>query len=718
MQEHINENNQNYNDRIDKKAAQIRLVQLAKEIAYHDYLYYTLSQPEISDHEYDLLRRENSHLENLYPDLVRSDSPSHRIGSTPQQEFKKVKHQTKMISLEDAFSENEVVVFFDKAYRFLKRQNSDSLDILAELKIDGLSVSLIYENGVLTQGTTRGDGFVGEDVTKNIKTITDIPLIIPKDATHCMKRFEVRGEVYMTKQTLEFLNKQRKLTNEPYFANTRNAASGSLRQLDANVTKERRLRFLAYEIISDEFVTQEDVVSFLNKCGFQTINPVNLCHSLQDAFHYYQEIEKIRENIPYEIDGVVYKINDRSVQKRLGEVGRIPRHSIAHKFKAEQCETIVRDIIFQIGKSGVLTPVALLEPMYLGGALISRATLHNKDEIERLGLRIKDFVILQRAGDVIPQIVRVILNKRPVDAKPIVYPTSCPSCGAQMDEQEMRCLAGSQCKAQAIGQLLHFATTMEINGLGERNIEFLYNTGRICNFVDIFTLKQRNAECRGALVYCDLFQQVGANQTETAPSSFNRRPQQRKHSLVPLEEEDGWGMLSVKKLFNAIDFCKTATLDKFIYALGIPQVGKQTAMLLAQHYQRIESFLECTMTHLLEIDGIGEKTAKDIVLFVKEQRDMIVELVQHVNLKQEKADQLNHTLMFAGKTIVFTGTFLRFSRSEAKAKAISLGAKIGSNVSKNTDIVVVGENAGQKKTEAERIGIRTINEDEWISLTK
>jgi DNA ligase (NAD+) len=749
---------------MDRALAAKELERLAKEIAIHDHLYYNLAQPEISDHEYDELRHLNAKLEAQYPDLVRADSPSLRVGATPQSDFRKITHQRPMVSLEDAFSEGDVISFFDKICRFLNKadvssrelspsdtaafsatdlelmdnpsmdnpsmdnisaapstlaqtpseksathaNNADAppqfapgLDsgVWAELKIDGLSASLVYERGTLATGATRGDGSVGEDVTQNIRTIQDVPLTIP--VTH--DRLEIRGEVYVPKQTFARLNEERAQNNEPLFSNPRNAAAGSLRQLDAAITRKRRLRFLAYEVIGADFDTQDAAVSYLKHCGFMTIDYARLCNSMHELMAYYQQMFYMRDQIPYDIDGVVYKVNDRKLQARLGNVGRVPRHSLAHKFKAEQTETIVKGISLQVGRTGVLTPVAELAPVVLGGATVSRATLHNKDEVARLDVRIGDTVILQRAGDVIPQVVRVVREKRAEGTQAFEFPRVCVSCARALILDEMRCGGGFACKAQAIQRLSHFAAALEIDGLGERNIEFLYETHRVRDFVDLFLLQQRDSDAYVA-ADDDLFAPTKPCETNALllPSS-------------PLAHEPGWGKKSVENLFRAINACKSIPMEKFIFALGIPQVGKQTAALISQHFESLGDLLDCTEEQLMKIDGIGESMATDIVRYLQEQRDLISRLLQHVTLYRNTADS-NRPL--SGQTVVFTGKLEHISRNEAKAQASRLGAKIGSSVSKGTSFVVAGSDAGQKLAEASRLGVKVMSEGQWLHLVE
>lgn len=694
---------------MDTQEAAQRLEELAKKIAYHDHLYYNLAQPEISDHEYDLLRQENARLEALFPHLVRLDSPLHRVGSTPMQDFQKVVHQIPMISLEDVFSEEDLKGFFEKMYRFLNMPMNSFVEIWGEPKIDGLSASLIYEYGILKQAATRGDGLVGEDVTQNIKTIQDIPLVLKNEKAASLKRLEIRGEVYMTKQIFERINADRLQKRETLFSNPRNAAAGSLRQLDSNITKERHLHFFAYEIIVSDFLfsTQNLLMSSLKEWGFSTTSYVKLCQSLQDILDYYQNIGKNRKNLPYEIDGVVYKVNDRALQARLGTIGRVPRHSVAHKFPAEQVKTYLKDIILQVGRMGTITPVAILEPVVIGGVRVNRATLHNVDEIARLDIHIGDTIILQRAGDVIPQIVRVIKEKRPPNSQSFILPSSCPSCQRLLvrdeDKVAVRCSGGFECPTQAQERLSHFVSrdAFDIEGLGGRNIEFLYKTKRIRNFADIFTLKERNES------YKKIYESEGLQDFGGSDK------------YLPLEKEKGWGPLSVKKLFQSIENRRSIPLDRFIYAIGISQIGKQTAILLAQHYKTLSNFLECTLSQLTHIEGIGRKTAEEILQFLKndEQCQLIKDLKNRVSiLPYDNFSQKN--LPLSDKIIVFTGKLENLSRNEAKVQAIRLGAKIGSSVTSQTNFVIVGVDAGQKKAAAERLGIQVLNEKEWLNMIK
>ncbi|MDR0631105.1 MAG: NAD-dependent DNA ligase LigA [Holosporales bacterium] len=697
---------------MDRSEAAKELERLAKEIAKHDHLYYNLAQPEISDREYDDLRRRNAALESEYPDLIRADSPSQHVGALPQLDFQKVNHETPMTSLEDVFSVDELCRFFEKVSRFLNVPNEQFVcydrQMWAELKIDGLSASLVYENGILVRGATRGNGTVGEDVTQNIKMVRDIPLVLPRVAIpskeeQVPQRMEIRGEVYINKEDFVRINKDQADKHERLFANPRNAASGSLRLLDAKITQARRLRFLAYDVVDDRFDTQDSVVEYLNKCGFVTVSPARLCSSVQELLDYYHYVETNREQIPYEIDGVVYKVNDRKLQARLGIVGRVPRHSVAHKFRAEQVETQVLGISIQVGRTGALTPVAELVPVNVGGAVVSRATLHNGDELARLDVRVGDTVVLQRAGDVIPQIVSTLEDRRRLDAMPFRFPTTCPSCGKLL--QDSRCTAGFNCKDQAIERLSHFVDALEIDGLGSRNIEFLYDTGRIRDFVDIFVLQQRDMQCRR---HGDLFASV-------APPQISDKERDRNFfNKQTLENEIGWGSLSVKNLFKAIDACRSVALDKFIYSLGIPQVGRQMSTLLSKHFNSFEELLNCSADQLVQIDGIGEITAEGIVSYLSEQRDVLLRLLEYVTLFKDASD----TSVLSGQQIVFTGRFRAFTRNEGKAQAARLGAQIASTVSKSTTLVVAGDEPGSNRDKAAHLGIKIIGEYEWLDILK
>lgn len=681
---------------MNREEAARELERLAKEIAYHDNLYYNLAQPVLTDHEYDQLRKRNQEIEAAFPELVRPDSPSHRVGAPPLSSFQKVQHAQPMLSLDNAFTESDVIDFWNRSRRFLHLPPSTPLAVWAEPKIDGLSASLIYENGLLIRGATRGDGITGEDVTPNIKTIADIPLALPSAInTQANPLIEVRGEVYMTKSAFQKLNAKRAAEHEPPFANPRNAAAGALRQLDSRITHRRGLRFFAYEIVSPhlDLPTQQSVAEFLAQCGFKVAPQMQLCENTEQILHFYNSLSASRSRLPYDIDGAVYKTNERTLQARLGSVGRVPRHSIAHKFPAEQAETVLKEIQIQVGRTGTLTPVAVLSPVALAGATITRATLHNAEEIERKDIRVGDTVLLQRAGDVIPQVVRVIREKRPANAQPFTFPSHCPVCGAAVIQEEdqvsRRCPSAFACPAQAIERLLHFVSrdAFDIEGLGAQNITFLYTTHRITSAPDLFTLEEREKSKK----------KDGLFGSETS-----------------LAKEEGWGPLSVRNLFAAIEARRHIPLNRFIYALGIPQIGQRTATLLAQHYKTWPAFYAASSVDLATIDGIGPKTAQDIVRFLQrpEQQEIIERLLKLVEI-EAKGPAPAQGAPLAGQVVVFTGTLQHSSRNEAKAHAERLGARIGSSVSARTSFVVLGENAGRKRAAAEELGVQIWTETQW-----
>ena len=672
-------------DHITPEQATIELKALAKEIAEHDYRYFRLNKPTISDEAYDALRRRNQQLEEKFPSLIRLDSPTQRVGSAPSPEFEKVKHQSPMLSLDNAFSMHEVGEFIDRIKRFLKWPADQDIAFMAEPKIDGLSASLIYEQGQFVLGATRGDGIEGENITANLKTIRDIPLMLQGDFKPT--RLEVRGEVYMALSDFEKLNQQRQERLEPVFVNPRNAAAGSLRQLDSAVTAKRPLYFFAYAYYSSEPITdktQEQILSSLKGWGFPVNPHVQLCLNITEIEAYYRHLEGLRPTLNYEIDGVVYKVNDLALQNRLGVVGRAPRHSLAHKFAAEQAETIIEDIIIQVGRTGVLTPLAVLKPVFVGGVMVKRATLHNQDEIQRKDIRVGDTVIVQRAGDVIPQVVQSLIHKRPSDSQPFIFPAQCPVCQTpvmQIDGQvAKRCPNSFGCSEQAVERLKHFVSrnAFDIDGLGEKHLEAFYQEDLIKNPVDIFTLHEQGDQ---------------------------------------LEKREGWGKQSLQNLLEAIEKRRTISLDRFIYALGIPQIGQVSAKLLTKHYHTIEALLQANLEDLLTIEGIGPGMAQDLIAFLSntQQQQFIDDLLQQVTIEPYQIDdQSNRPLQ--GKIVVFTGTLSQLSRSEAKAQAERLGAKVSGSVSSKTDIVVAGSEAGGKLKTAQNLGVKILSEEEWLEL--
>ncbi len=686
-------------DQLSLAEAKAELKRLAREIAEHDEHYYGQDAPTISDAEYDALRKRNAVLEDRFPELVLASSPSKRVGAAPQEKFGKVQHRVPMLSLGNAFEDSEVAEFLGRIRRFLNLPEATEIEVTAEPKIDGLSISLRYENGNLVQAATRGDGAEGENVTANVKTIDDVPEKLTGKAPAML---EVRGEIYMSHKDFAKLNEKQNHDGEKTFANPRNAAAGSLRQLDSSITASRPLRFFAYawgeapELPGD---TQWDVVMGFKKLGFP-VNPLmKLCHSSEELLAHYHSIEERRADLGYDIDGVVYKVNRLDWQARLGFVSRSPRWALAHKFAAEKATTVLEGIDIQVGRTGALTPVARLRPVTVGGVVVSNATLHNEDEIARKDLRIGDTVTVQRAGDVIPQIVAVIHDKRPRGAKPYEFPKVCPACGSHAEREERetgktdvvrRCTGGLICPAQRVERLKHFASrnAFDIEGLGDKIIEEFYHDGLIQSPSDIFTLTARN-----------------------------------ERALKKLKDREGWGEASVKKLFDAIDLRRSIALDRFIFALGIRHVGETTARVLARAYGSADHFRDQMMSaqpdseawnELNAIDGIGEVVAEAITQFFGEGHNIEVvnELLKHVTPTPLAA--VVGSSPVSGKTVVFTGALEMMTREEAKSMAERLGAKVAGSVSKKTDLLVAGPGAGSKLKEAEKHGVEVIDEAEWF----
>jgi DNA ligase (NAD+) len=676
------------------------LARLAAEIAHHDQLYYAKDAPEVSDAEYDELRRRNTAIEARFPELIRADSPSRRVGAAPAAGFAKVTHRVPMLSLENAFAEEDVRDFFATVRNFFRRPEDlarvaeDAIEVMAEPKIDGLSAALRYEGGRLVLGATRGDGVTGEDVTANIRTLKTIPEKLA--GSGWPEVIEIRGEVYMERAGFFAVNAEREAAGEPVFANPRNVAAGSLRQLDPAITARRPLKFFAYAWgeTSEPFArSHAEALAHFGEWGF-SVNPHSrLCHGVAELLAYHRDLAATRAELPYDIDGVVYKINDLELQDRLGMRSRAPRWALAHKFAAEQAQTVMRDIMITIGRQGTLTPTAVLEPVTVGGVVVQRATLHNEDEIGRKDVRIGDTVIVQRAGDVIPQIVGVVLERRPKDAKPYQFPERCPICDSlAVREPGMaarRCTGGLICAAQAVERLKHFVgrDCFDIEGLGEKHISAFWQDHLIRQPGDIFRLK-----------------------------------------AADLVGREGWGEVSAKKLIAAIDERRRISLDRFINALGIPQVGQATARLLARHYRSFAAWrheMEAAQdpespahAHLLDVHGIGADMAADIVGFFAEphNRAVLDDLAREITVIDYAAPAQRVSSPLAGKTIVFTGGLEAMSRSEAKARAEALGANVASSVSAKTDYVVIGADAGSKATKAAALGVTTLDEAAWLEL--
>lgn len=686
---------------LSKEEAAKELAYIAQEMAKSDIAYYQKDNPYLTDAEYDSLKRRNEEIEARFPELIRSDSPSKKIGAPLQSGFKKVPHRFPMLSLGDVFSIEEVEDFVQSVKRFLN--SSKDIQFIAEPKIDGLSFSARYEKGRFVQGATRGDGVLGEDITENMKTIKELPQTLSGNFPDVL---EVRGEVYMKKTDFFALNAKYEAEGKKTFANPRNAAAGSLRQLDPKITAERNLSIFAYtwgEVSERVWNSQADFFNHLKAWGFPINNLNHICNNVQEIDKNFQHLMEIRADLNYDIDGVVYKVNDIALQERLGFLTRTPRWAIAHKFPAEQAITKLTAIRIQVGRTGALTPVADLEPINVGGVIVSHATLHNEDEIKRKDIREGDYVIVQRAGDVIPQIVGVLKDKRPQDSKEFIFPTTCPICGAhairEEDEAIRRCTGGLSCPAQAKERIIHFVSkeAFDITGLGDSIVEDFFNEGILHTPADIFTLEERNKAD-------DLFAE-------------------QKGSVLHLEQRSGWGKKSVDNLFKAIQAKRTISMPRFIYALGIPQVGAATALLLAKNYNNFNHFMtemQNKQTELLvSIDGIGASMATDIVEFFQESHNIniINELLRYVKVEDYIDDTITDSPL-SGKTVVFTGTLEKMTRSEAKAKAQKLGAKVAGSVSAKTDYVVMGADAGSKATKAQELGIKILSETEFLELIK
>ena len=680
------------------------LERLAAEIAHHDTLYYQQDAPEISDADYDVLRLRNEAIEARFPNLVRPDSPSVLVGAKPSEKFDKVAHAVPMLSLGNAFDDEHVRDFVDRIRRFLGLEADEIVVMTAEPKIDGLSASLRYEQGKLVVGATRGDGQVGENITANLRTIKDIPDRL--QGAGWPDVVEVRGEVYMTHKDFAALNEAQANAGLQIYVNPRNTAAGSLRQLDPKITAKRPLKFFAYawgEMSAVPFDTQMGAVEMFEAWGFQKNPLMQRCETVTQMIETYGKIEEERANLGYDIDGVVYKVDRLDWQNRLGFVSRSPRWAVAHKFPAEKATTVLNDIEIQVGRTGALTPVAKLEPVTVGGVVVSNATLHNEDEIVRKDVRKGDTVVIQRAGDVIPQVVSVVTDKRPKDAVPYEFPDICPACGSHAvrelnpktgkPDAARRCTGGLICPAQAVERLKHFVsrTALDIEGLGAKQVEAFYNDGLVMSPADIFTLEVRD-----------------------------------KRSLKRLKDREGWGGTSVRNLFAAIDARRNVSLDRFLFGLGMRHVGETTARLLARNYGTIEAFRDAMIAardetsdayqELNNIDGIGQVVADAIVEFFAEQHNEQVLTALLEEVKPEPVEAVASASPVAGKIVVFTGSLERMTRSEAKARAETLGAKVSGSVSAKTDIVVAGPGAGSKLKKAEELGVEVLSEEGWLAL--
>jgi DNA ligase (NAD+) len=689
-------------EKLTESQAKAEVKRLAAEIAGHDKRYFQDDAPSVSDAEYDALRRRYDAIEARFPEMRTAESLSLKVGVTPSGRFAKVQHTVPMLSLGNAFSEEDVRDFVDRIRRFLRLPEDETIAFTAEPKIDGLSMSLRYEDGALVKAATRGDGSVGEDVTANVRTLKDVPHQLKGRNLPAVA--EMRGEIYMTKQAFLALNKRQAEAGDVVFANPRNSAAGSLRQKDPAITASRPLHFFAYswgELSTVPVDTQSGMLDWMKRAGFH-VNPLTkVCSSVEELLDFHRDIEQKRATLDYDIDGIVYKVDRLDWQRRLGFVSRNPRWAIAHKFAAEKATTTVKAIDIQVGRTGALTPIARLEPVTVGGVVVSNATLHNEDEIERLGVRVGDTVTIQRAGDVIPQVLGVLLEKRPKDSKPYKFPTHCPcslhtavareTIAGGGEGARSHCTGEFACPYQKLEHLKNFVSrrAFDIDGLGEKQLEFFFEQGWVKEPAEIFTLQARNAKLK-------------------------------------LEEQEGYGEVSVRNLFGAIETRREIPLERFIYALGMRHVGDTTARALARGYGSWQAFHDAclavakgdeeTRAEMDNLDQIGDTVIESIAAYFGEahNRGIVERLTRQVNIIDAEKPAANTAV--AGKTVVFTGSLEKMTRDEAKAMAERLGAKVAGSVSKKTDYVVAGPGAGSKLAKAKEAGVSVLTEDEWFEL--
>ncbi len=661
------------------EAIKKRVEKLREEIEYHNHRYYVLDQPEISDAQYDRLMRELEKLEDQYPELRTPNSPTQRVGAPPLEEFEIVRHTIPMLSLANAFDEAEAKDFDKRVKKFLG--TAVDVEYVTEPKLDGLAVELVYERGQFIVGSTRGDGVNGENITQNLRTIKTIPLQLIRKEIPVPERLEVRGEVIMQLKKFRDLNRKREEMGEPVFANPRNAAAGSVRQLDSKITAERPLEIYCYgigEVRGRTFKTHWEILQILSKWGLRINSTIRRCKHIEEVIEYYHEVNEKREKLPYEIDGIVIKVDRLDLQTRLGEISRSPRWALAFKFQPKQETTKILDIIVQVGRTGALTPVAVMEPVKVGGVEVSRATLHNQDEIDKKDVRVGDTVVIQRAGDVIPEVVQVIESKRTGKEKKFKMPSKCPVCGAEVIKEEAihRCI-GLDCPAQLKGRIKHFASkrAMDIEGLGVKLIDQLVDKGLIKDVADIYYIS--------------------------------------KEKLIELER---MADKSAQNIIDAIEASKTKPLSKFLYALGIRHVGETTAEDLARHFTRLDDFFHLSEEDLMEVEGIGPEVAASVYQFFgdKKNKESIERLkkagVTVIEPKVKGKGKL------AGKTFVFTGALKGFGRDEARNIVESMGGMTASSVSKKVDFVVVGEDPGSKFDKAKELGVKTLTEEEFKKM--
>ncbi len=667
---------------IDPKIIE-RVEELRRQIREHDYRYYVLAEPIISDFEYDMLMRELIELERQYPELVTPDSPTQRVGGAPTKEFPTVTHPVPMLSLNNAFTIEEIRDFDRRVAELLE---GEKYRYVAELKFDGVAVRLKYENGILVLGATRGDGVQGDDITNNIKTIRSIPLrlINPEEK---FLNIEVRGEVYMNKVDFEKLNEERERLGERIFANPRNATAGTLKLQDPKLVAQRPLRFFAYYLMAEgvELESHYENLQILKRLGFPVCEHVKLCENIDEVIEFWKYWEERRDDLPYEIDGIVVKVDSIRQQEILGAIAKSPRWAIAFKFTPRQAQTKLLGITLQVGRVGTITPVAELQPVPLGGVIITRATLHNEDYIKEKDIRVGDTVIVERSGEVIPKIVGVVLEKRPPDAVPFVFPKNCPVCGGPIErpagEANYYC-ENPECPAQVRARIEHFASrgAMDIEGLGEAIVDKLVTLGFLKNYADIYDLHKHKAK------------------------------------LVRIE---GFGEKSVQNLLNSIENSKKQPFHRVLYALGIRYVGSETAKLLADAFGSIDKLMNASIEQISSVYGIGPRIAESVYKFFHDERNLeLIRRLKEAGLSFEVKPEEKAKKKLAGKTFVFTGTLKNFTREEAKEKVEELGGKVSNSVSRKTDYVVVGENPGSKYDKARQLGVKIITEEEFLELIK
>lgn len=659
------------------KQVQEEISKLVSLLNKYSYDYYVEDNPQISDTEYDTLYKQLEKLEEKYPEFILENSPTQRVGDKILDEFEKITHKVPMLSLSNTFSTEDLRDFDARVSKLVPGQN---VEYICELKIDGLAISIIYENGKLVSAATRGDGSVGEDVTENIKTIFSIPKVLKDNRT-----FEVRGEVYLPRKSFELLNAERESNNEVLFANPRNAAAGSLRQLDSKITAKRRLSAFIYSIVGDDsIVSQENALNIAKEYNLPVNPNFKLCKNIDDVIEYINYWTEHKKDLPYDIDGIVIKVNSYDTQEEVGYTQKSPRWATAYKFPEEELATKLLGVELSVGRTGIITPVAILDPIVISGSTVSKASLHNKDIIDELDIHIGDMVVVKKAGEIIPKVVRVVKELRSSDSDKYIMPEVCPSCGQQTftkpNDPFTRC-KNPDCPDQNIRRIIHFASrdALNIEGLGDKVVTTLYEKGIIAHTIDLFSLK--------------------------------------REKLISL---DRMGEKSVDNLLNAIENSKQSSLDKVIFALGILNVGKKAGKILAEKYLNLSNLMNATLDELVNLDDVGQITAESILDYLSDENNIkfINDLIKVGMNPQYEVQEVNTDNIFAGKTVVLTGKLVELTRNEAKEYLEKYGAKVTGSVTSKTDLVIAGEKAGSKLAKAEQLGIRVINEEEFANMVR